>query len=645
MSKPPVRPCPGDGQDWRTASLRALLLLTTIEGLLAVATIFGTRSMGRTAVVLGYSPARLVVGLGFLGLVIAFAAATLRAFLSLSWTNRIVKRIGETLGLNEVRLTLGLLALLYTFIVGAYVLFVFRGSYASGPVSLLQAGVNRFFGGMLWIVLIPVQTLAVVARWYSADLRRELFEDRRGHVRLVLFVVLTAATLQWITLALRADWLYEIQGWFWHYAPKRLRPSHVYLLLTGLLALAGASAILRRPTHHVRNLFFCAGLAFILQTGFGFAEGQGFESLRLKYVNTPLSDEMRLACESESGILESIRVYEATHGRNHWLRTKPPGLLSFYQALRSTVATIRPEVRIYSSSCFDMLSWISAFVLPAMASLVVVPMYVIERLLRADSGTMSSGLLYTCVPSVLLMPLIPDQFLFPLLFMVSVAALTRAMVGRSFLFGLLAGISFYLTIFVSFSMLPLVGLGIAWLVMEHLWGGAASRGGLTTAALGLGTGVVVAWVALLLTAGYNPILRMTTAMEYHRQLKQIVVTPTRILDYAVLNGVEFSVWSGLSLATLLVGGIFRSVTRFVGRRGGLKDSLALAYGTTFLGLMVGGQTQGEVGRLWLFLVPLACMLSVPVASKLLKDQSVGIRTVMALQLITAYLMFLNMDFR
>lgn len=601
--------------------------------------------MERTAFVLGYSPARLVVGLGFLGLVIAFAAATIRAFLNLPWTNRIVMRLDETLRLNEVRLTFGLLALLYMFIVGAYVLFVFRGSYASGPASLLQVAVDRFFGGMVWIVLMPLQIFAVVASWYSADLRQALLEGRRGYLRLVLFSVLTAATLQWITLALRADWLYEIQGWFWHYAPKRLRPSHGYLLLTGLLALAGASAILRRPARNVRNLLFCIGLAFLLQAGFGLAEGQGFESLRLKYVNTPLSDEMRLACESESGILESIRDYEATHGQNHWLKTKPPGLLSFYQVLRATVAIFRPEVLTYSSSCFDILSWISAFVLPVMASLVVVPMYVIERLLLADGTAMSSGLLYVCVPSVLLMPLIPDQFLFPLLFMVSVAALTGAMVGRSFLFGMLAGIFFYLSVFVSFSILPLLGLGIAWLVLEHFWGGEASRGGLTTVALGLCIGIAVAWVALLLTAGYNPIVRIATAMEYHRQLKQIVVTPTRIRDYAVLNGVEFAVWSGLPLITLLFSGIPTSVIRFVGRQGGMKDSLALAFGITFLGLMVGGQTEGEVGRIWLFQVPLACMLSVPVASKLLKKQSGGIRTVMVLQLITAYLMFLNLDFR
>jgi len=243
------------------------------------------------------------------------------------------------------------------------------------------------------------------------------------------------------------------------------------------------------------------------------------------------------------------------------------------------------------------------------------------------------------------MPLIPDQFLFPLLFMASIAALTMAMVYRSFLFGVLAGISFYISIFASFSMLPLVGVGLAWIVIEHFWGKEGRRGALTMPALGLCTGMAAAWMALFVVAGYNPIVRMDAALEYHRQLKQIANTPGSVLNYALLNSVEFAVWNGFALITVLVGSLIRSATVFVRRQGEMRDSLTLAYGATFLGLLVGGQTEGEVGRLWIFLVPLACVLLAPLASRLLEDQSRSVRMVMAFQLITACLMFLNMDFR
>jgi len=229
--------------------------------------------------------------------------------------------------------------------------------------------------------------------------------------------------------------------------------------------------------------------------------------------------------------------------------------------------------------------------------------------------------------------------------MVSIAVLAIAMVNRSFLFGVLAGIFFYLSIFVSFSMLPLMGLGLAWIVIEHFWGKGGRRGVLTMPMLGLCTGVAAAWLALFLAAGYNPIVRMVAALEYHRRLKEIANTPASVLNYALLNSVEFAVWSGFALITLLVGSIIRSVKVFVRRQGEMRDSLGLAYGAVFLGLLVGGQTEGEVGRLWIFLVPVACVLIGSLASRLLDDQSRSVRMVMAFQLITACLMFLNMDFR
>jgi len=163
--------------------------------------------------------------------------------------------------------------------------------------------------------------------------------------------------------------------------------------------------------------------------------------------------------------------------------------------------------------------------------------------------------------------------------------------------------------------------------------------------LGLCTGVAAAWVALFLAAGYNPIVRMVAALEYHRHLKEIANTPASVLNYALLNSVEFAVWSGFALITLLVGSLARSVTVFVRRQGEMRDFLGLAFGVVFLGLLVGGQTEGEVGRLWIFLVPVAWVLIGSLASRLLDDQSRSVRMVMAFQLITAGLMFLNMDFR
>ncbi|HLC06063.1 MAG TPA: hypothetical protein VJK02_23750, partial [Anaerolineales bacterium] len=81
MSNPIEKLGPGDRRTRRVASVQALLALTTLEGLLAVGAIFGTQSMERNAFILGFSLARILVGLSFLVLVIVFAGGTLRAFL------------------------------------------------------------------------------------------------------------------------------------------------------------------------------------------------------------------------------------------------------------------------------------------------------------------------------------------------------------------------------------------------------------------------------------------------------------------------------------------------------------------------------------------------------------------------------------
>jgi hypothetical protein len=635
---------PGDGRDRRVRSLGRLLLLTTAEGMLAVGSIFLTRSAERNALVLSYSLPRFVVGLGFLALTMAFAFASVRAYSDRVSLRRVVGFLDAAAASGDGRLIYSALGGFLVLLVGTYVLVLFRGKFVPDPPVSIQAAADRFFLGAFWLLVIPVQLYALLMSWYAGPLRDALSHGRSLGGWSALIIVLTLSSIQWVTLALRADWLYLIPGWFWHYHPKRLVPSDFYFILMIAAALSIAWAITRQATRHVRNVALCWGLVFLLQVGFGFAEGGGIESLRLKYVHTPLSDETRLACEFEGGVIESVLSYEVSHSGGFWLGTKPPGLFAFYVGMRDLVGFVRPEVVASSDACVDIVTRVAALAMPIVAGLVVVPMYVIERLLSPSDGIHASGLLYASVPSVLLMPLVPDQFLFPLLFMLSVMLLAIALVNRSFVGGILAGVSVYLCTFVSFSLLPVLSVGFLWFLVEGLRGVRRRRGRLKVPAIGVGLGVLAAWMALALGAGYNPAVRVVAALASHRQNIQVSATPGNAIAYVAVNSVEFGVWSGFALTALAAIGVVGEA-KGGGRNGRTKAGLATAYGASVLGLLASGYAKGEVGRLWMFLVPLACVFAAPVASQLLGDRSRSLAMVVVLQLITACLMFLQMDFR
>jgi hypothetical protein len=70
----------------------------------------------------------------------------------------------------------------------------------------------------------------------------------------------------------------------------------------------------------------------------------------------------------------------------------------------------------------------------------------------------------------------------------------------------------------------------------------------------------------------------------------------------------------------------------------------VAFLASFLALNLLGQTHGEVGRLWLFLLPLVAIAAVIPLQRWYGKHSAIPALVLTLQLITALLTFLYQDF-
>ena len=110
--------------------LRAFLLLTTLEGIFALATTISTPSMEQRAFLFGYSlPKLLLIAVLFI-ILFVFASLTLKACLDSNWPGKFLARIN--LSANPSSLALLIFFSLYAGITLGFVLFLARGGFVLG---------------------------------------------------------------------------------------------------------------------------------------------------------------------------------------------------------------------------------------------------------------------------------------------------------------------------------------------------------------------------------------------------------------------------------------------------------------------------------------------------------------------------------
>ena len=164
--------------------------------------------------------------------------------------------------------------------------------------------------------------------------------------------------------------------------------------------------------------------------------------------------------------------------------------------------------------------------------------------------------------------------------------------GRTWVEGLLLGVLIYLSVFVSFSLLPAVLLVPLLLWTDHrrpqlAWGSGVLTGGIGMLCLGV-------W------AGYLPWVRYSAAMAHHSTWKNWIWDPWLVAQFSLLNVVEWLWWLGLPLVVLVLTEVSRTSTTASTQIQRLGWSLLLV----LVLLLALGRTIGEVARLWCFLMPL-----------------------------------------
>jgi hypothetical protein len=296
-------------------------------------------------------------------------------------------------------------------------------------------------------------------------------------------------------------------------------------------------------------------------------------------------------------------------------------------------------------ACFITLTKNFAYFLPFFATFLLVPLYFIQKQITSQSFPFIPALIYISAPSVILMTLLTDQFLFPLLFTIFLLLLTQMITRQSILYAFLAGCMAYLLVFVSFSMLPIFGLMVIWLFIDY-WINHQNRN-LRTVFLLLAVffgGLLLTSLLVWLLTGYNPLARYQLAFQKHREIKQFEFSAQRILEYMFLNHVDFMLWTGFGLLFLFYVSSIRSITLFFQHKATTFDGFRIAFFLTFLILNLAGQTKSEVGRLWVFLLPGFALTIFPESLKLLKNSLHSIQLFFLTQMFSTFLVFYYIHF-
>ena len=621
----------------RQFTWKIFLSLTSAEGILAFFFILYAPSEGKNALLWGYSAERLVLGAAILAILIVFIILTVNAWCNTRIHFQIIAWLDKSFSISENLRT----AIVWTLFGCALTLGV--GFLVISPLAIhlndLRFYLIRGMPIILWSAAALAQAAIVLRISYA-----ELLEDRmqmKDIFKLLLLPLMLALTFaHWAILSFRIQLFTIIDGWYWQFRFKET-PNLWMFFLIAVLSIIVVIVVLKHPRHTKRNIILLIVLGYFLQLSFGFTEADRLDAISTKY---SLSGHKSYALyAADRPPLENIFLhYEEIYGVDQYAGTKPPGVILFY------VLTQRASALFFPQDSYDLrLSGLMTFITylyPLIACLTLPILYRFSRLFLDAEKAIFPPLLYIFFPNFLLMPLFLDQVLYPLLFILTLDLVLRALIQRSPVLAFCAGVAIYVTVYFTFSLLPLLFLALVLIGVFYLSQQNKKIKDYLALIIGLFAGLLIAFAFFRLFLHYTPLLRYTNAITYHRDAKSFQSGMKQILSASLLNNIDFAVSIGFPIAilSLIRGG--RAIGAFLKRHVTYLDVVTLAFGITYLALLIVGQTRGEVGRLWLYLAPLLAIFSSIEAHKLFHRPKQGIYLVIALQLSTTMFIFKFQDF-
>lgn len=444
--------------------------------------------------------------------------------------------------------------------------------------------------------------------------------------RTLLWGLLVGGSLLLIALIL-TDWLPYLRGpapetpeWYWPYLlqpyTRWWAPVAAALLLWGAAALWLAGDKTRRRGTAVA-LAALISTSFLLQLSLIYADRP---DLPAELIDRTLSNlasgyfEPATEIEDMQAVLRGYPQQMPSFASEH-ARTHPPGLIVAnwltVQALSRVPQLAEPLARlVWPLRCIDL--WLlnrppqvaAALgvwaILPLLAAaLTVLPGYALARDLLPAPSARLAAILAATLPSLLLFAPKVVQFYAPLGLLL-VWLLHRGLTRRSAAWMLAAGLLLSLMSFLSLGNAALVvllgayGLGMA--LQER-----APLRQLAGLAAVFATGAAAVWLIYWLGWGVPPWAIAQVGLGQHYEL----VTNLRRYDWWVMwNLVDLLVFGGWPTLLGFAGGLIVAIRSAWRQDVTAVDLIALSLALLILLLDLSGSARGEVGRLWIFFMPL-----------------------------------------
>jgi hypothetical protein len=454
---------------------------------------------------------------------------------------------------------------------------------------------------------------------------------RRFALPLLLALVTLAAVL---AIGLQVPSANGPAEWQWPYHPPALHG--LGLLITAALMVAFTWWTAQDRARDARwALPLLVLLGWVLTLDVARAETGGFrgvmEALASRHIFGFVFDE-GLAPDTRDLFADYPK---ATAALNQHTRTHPPGALLLVREL-DQIGRLLPAPRpgstgltALAAECLDHevqraavrhhpvphpppAAWtlvLLALLLPGLSALAAWPLHRLALRLGLPPGpALFAVALWILVPARSLFTPSLDQ---ALPFLLLAAAALAAGPGRWR--PAAAGAVLSLSLFMTYGYLaPAVLVGLLAIAQplgasdgtdrRQVWRRAAVR------AVLLAAGALLPWLLLALFTGYNPLAAFKDAMAQHRM---IAVESRSYATWLLWNPYDFALLLGPAVAGLAAAAL---VSRREARTPAFRV-LAWGWWALLALLLVSGTVRGEVGRIWLMLMPFACVLAAGAAAE------------------------------
>lgn len=622
--------------------LRGFLLLAILEGIPALLFLFKIPSEEANSTLLGYTPQRVSLGVMFISLLILIAIVFLKSILDGPWFQRVVYRMDNVLCQGN-RFLVSVTTLSFVVFSGVLGMILFSTHFLQlfGPIQHIYV---RSISLILWFTLVSSQALIILLWVYHPFWQRPRYFFKVETFQILLLLIVIGATLlHWTILTLKDTVLASFPYWWGSFRPQPFSIRDLLFLVSIALMILTIRTITVSPQKVIRNLGFIILLGFIIQVSFGYIEGGGFRSLK-DTLTTSTQD--RFAVEAAKGLnfIEMTRQYEERYGKGVFLTTKPPGALALYIFFEKIAGIYNPSGDLEQR--YQNLTTFASYAFPLLSLLVVVPLYLLSKGMNKADIALIAPLIMILTPNFILMHLQLDQFIYPLLFVVGILLILKSVSNQSHTIAFVSGIWMYLSVFISFSLLPLIAMGLLIIVLSILIEKDTRHSLVNSMSLFISTcaGLIFSTVVFYLAFGYDPMIRYQNAMAHHRSGKLFQSGLNQISIAITQNNLEFLFWIGAPLFILAISRCVRSGLQIVRGKGTNFDILSVSFIIIFIALNLFGQTRGEVGRIWVFLVPIFALLAVDEFGLIFNRRFTSLSILGLSQLITTYFLFKSYSF-